>query len=424
MAVTPQLYGIEFESEAGQALLAAVAGSYGERLARIARVPQRVFGMVAPSAPGLTIIGAESAVEGLAAMTRLGTAGVGLTMAEALASCLGETVERLSAIERAGDVERTAALADVQARISPSVGNLCRRVAATNGVAIDEPFDWVAASDLASGRDILVPADWCLRRPVEGPQRMPNTALSTGVAAGASDEDAAVRAMLELVERDAVALWWIGGRRGRPVGLDTAAGVEAARLLERIRQGHSGRVSWLLDVMTDIGVPCIVAVSVAPDGCRFACGMAARLGVAEAARAAIFEMCQMELAYDIVELKRQQGGDNALNEVDRTHLARSCAIDAAACDLIHPAGAPHPASASGTESEQRPAFMRLQHALQAAGVDVALTALTRETFDVAVVAAVAPDLQRLPSDLITPRLEQVLSETGGGARWTNGIALL
>lgn len=423
MAASPHIFGIEFESEPGRALRDAVAQSHGERLARIASVPDRVFGIVPPAAPGVTVVGAESAVEGLPQIKRIGAAGVGLTMADALASCLGETVERLSTIEQSGDVERTATLSDVGAFVPASASALFRSVASSNGVSTATACDWVSASDLESGRGILIPADWCLRRASDGPLRMADTALSTGVAAGASEDDAGVRAMLELVERDAVALWWIGGRRGRPVGLDTAAGLESAMLLERIRQGASGRASWLIDITSDIDLPCIAAISVAADGRGFACGMAARTDTTAAARAAIFEMCQMELAYAIVDLKRRQAGDDALNDVDRTHLVRSQAIDAATCDLIHPAGVPRDRAAGLARGEQPP-FIRVQDALLTAGIEVALVGLTRPAFEVPVITAFAPDLQRMPSGITIPRLETAISETGGGARWTNGVALL
>lgn len=418
----PRMFGIDLGTAAGQALLASVAKSHGERLAAVARRTERVFGISSPHAPGLFVIGAESEVHGLPSVPRMGAAGAGLTMADALSSCLGETAERLSAIEQPGDVVRRDPLAALGQQALPQFGELCRAVLSDKSIERSAPVDWVSAAALHSGGEILVPADWCLRRAIEGPLLMPGTALSTGVAAGASDEDAAVRAMLELIERDAVALWWKGGRRGRVVGVDTAAGLAAAQMLHRARGAATGRGTWLLDITSDLGIPSIVAVSVGADGRGFACGMAARLSMEAAATAAVMELCQMELAYGVVALKRLQAGEDALNDADRVHLARAGGIDAASCALLHPIGAPRRGDAATNEME--PPFVTLQRMFAAAGVEVGLVSLTRPEFDIPVVVAIAPKLQRFPSNVVTDRLHAAVVETGGGRQWTGGVELL
>jgi YcaO cyclodehydratase, ATP-ad Mg2+-binding len=62
----------------------------------------------------------------------------------------------------------------------------------------------------------------------------PPLKLSTGCAAGVTVAAATLRALLELIERDAVALWWRGGRRGRAIGSDDEAGRAAAELLAQV----------------------------------------------------------------------------------------------------------------------------------------------------------------------------------------------
>ena len=49
----------------------------------------------------------------------------------------------------------------------------------------------------------------------------------------------------------------------------------AETLLTQLRQNASARRSWLLDITTDIGVPCVAAVSCAADGFGLALGLAA-----------------------------------------------------------------------------------------------------------------------------------------------------
>ncbi len=54
-----------------------------------------------------------------------------------------------------------------------------------------------------------------------------------------------------------------------------------------------------------------------------------------AARAAITEMCQLELADVVIATKRSERGDAAPNTQDRTHLRRAI-INADQCMLLQP----------------------------------------------------------------------------------------
>ena len=60
-------------------------------------------------------------------------------------------------------------------------------------------------------------------------------------------------------------------------------------LLAQLRQGASARRSWLLDITTEIGVPCVAAVSCMADGFGFAFGLAARPTLEAAARSAVWK---------------------------------------------------------------------------------------------------------------------------------------
>ena len=118
-------------------------------------------------------------------------------------------------------------------------------------------------------------------------------ANSTGCAAGADREDAVLRALLECIERDAVALWWYAGHQHPAIALDVMDQLQPRLcwwLMGRQRQTR------LLDVTTDIGVPVVVAFSFFQNGSAIAIGSAARLTRAEAALAALTEMIQTETA--------------------------------------------------------------------------------------------------------------------------------
>jgi ribosomal protein S12 methylthiotransferase accessory factor len=416
---------IDLGSDFGGALLAALAERYGDAMRQAARLPGRLFLLGSSSAPGLRFVGGEVDAKRAPVPTSLqgsfSLAGSGESLVDALASCVGEGVERLSQVEQPGDVVATLSAQEAAHRAMPAARNPIEGLLAVRPLPPGTLVSMVRGRAPGSDREVLLPADWCLRTQPQGPLAIPGAALSTGCAAGPSFEAAAARALLELVERDAASLWWIGGQQPRPLAENGAAMAEAVRLLGALRQDSRERTSWLLDITTDLEIPSVAAVSVDGDGRGLSCGLAARLTFEQAVRAAILEMCQMELALPIVEAKRRQRGEAALNEVDRRHLARA-SIDAGACGLLRPSGVPRresgqPAGDAGEE------LALLGAIFTACGLEPALVDLTRPGFGIPVVCARAPQLQLMPCDWATPRLQRMRERTGGGERWTGGVAL-
>lgn len=368
---------------------------------------ERLFQLEAPDAPGLVVFGAEVAPGRLAAtpgLGLLGVSGTGLTPLEALESCIGEGVELLSQVETPADL--------AQQRAEPPPGEAAAWPAAGPG--------WMPVRRLRDGATDWVPAGLCFRRPGASPP----WPLSIGCAAGPSADAAALHGLLELVERDAAALWWRGGRRPRPLALEHPALAGAAALLARLRQGHAARRSWLLDITTDLGVPAVAAVSVGADGAGFCCGLAARPGLAAACHAALQELCQMELALAVVAAKRAEGGDAALNARDRSHQARFSGIHAEGCALLHPLGQPAAPSLPVPEATAGEALARLVATLGARGLEPLLLPLTRPELGIPACRLLCPGLEVEPAATIGPRLAAMVAETGGGDCLTGGIPLM
>jgi len=237
------------------------------------------------------------------------------------------------------------------------------------------------------------------------------SAVSTGCAAGPTLEAATLAGLLELIERDAVALWWIGGRRGGAFGLDTLVRAQASELIHSIREGENSRISWLLDLTSDAGIPCVAALSASKEGRGFACGTAARLDVKDAMRAAILELCQSELGHHLIAAKRKVRGDSALNEVDRRKLERAQNLDARSWDLLYPMGfLENTLTTQSTESADSIRII-VEH-LQRIKVDPLLVDLTRPELQIPVARVVAPGLQPFPSSLATDRLMRVIANPG------------
>ncbi|MFO1112163.1 MAG: YcaO-like family protein [Bradyrhizobium sp.] len=382
----------------------------------------RIFELAAPDAPGLIAFGAEFDPAIADAMHRgsppVGVSGIGQTMQQAFQGCVGEGIEYLSQLQHAGDAlvqadddAPTTAL-DRPARELVTALKSRARVALT----------WHRAKSLSDGREVLLPADLCLRRPPAAQEFAPPWPLSIGSAAGTSRDGAALHGLLELIERDAASLWWQGGSRGRAVPPEVEASAQA--LLAELRAGvRAPRRSWLLDITTDIDIPAVAALSCGPDGFGFAFGLSARRTLQEAARSAVLELCQIELAQAVVEAKRRERGDAALNAGDRTHLQRATSVNADSCALLHPvSGKVEHLSIDGPDPQE--ALQGVVRRLAECGIETYALDLTRAQFGIPVARIMAPGLQAEPSTIVTSRLSGMIGQTGGGAAHTGGIPLI
>jgi ribosomal protein S12 methylthiotransferase accessory factor len=203
-------------------------------------------------------------------------AGKGTTPVHAETSALCEALERHSAMFQ-GDEEVVEAsfrsLGDKA--IHPNTSQLYHdrqfegreRWNATHEAFqfVCEPFDedavipWSPVWSLTQQRQRLMPTGMLYfgmpRRP--GPVMVLSD--SNGNAAGASLEDAVLQGLLELVERDSVAIWWYN--RIRRPAIDLSAFCDP--WIDDLRHTYTqiGREVWALDLTADLGVPVIVAVS-------------------------------------------------------------------------------------------------------------------------------------------------------------------
>jgi oxazoline/thiazoline synthase len=82
---------------------------------------------------------------------------------------------------------------------------------------------------------------------------------SNGCAAGNTLEEAIVQGFLELVERDAYAIWWYNRLRRPELDLGQFDDSYVRDLQNRLAQ--AGRGLWALDVTSDLGIPTFVAVT-------------------------------------------------------------------------------------------------------------------------------------------------------------------
>jgi ribosomal protein S12 methylthiotransferase accessory factor len=197
----------------------------------------------------------------------------------------------------------------------------------------------------------------------------------------------------------------------------------AGALLPRLRQNATGRRSWLLDITTDLGVPCVAAVSCSANGFGFAFGMAARPTLKAAARSAILEMCQLELALAVVEAKCRESGEAALNKRDQGHRRRATMIDADRCALLQPVPE-HRQHLTIDSTDPGVVLQIIGNRLEQLGIETFGLNLTRPQLAVPVARVIAPGLQPEPSEIIMQRLADMITRTGGGMQYTGGVALI
>ncbi|HEY8287698.1 MAG TPA: YcaO-like family protein [Acetobacteraceae bacterium] len=394
---------------------------------RAAATFTRLFRLSAVAAPGMTFFGAEVDPSGLpleqiAGLPLMSASGAGLSVRAAFEGCVGEGVELLSQCALAADDLGTIVLPAQAAGTDPSVAGMAERLLHAAGMDPATPIDWITGCRLSDTAAVPLPADLCLRRGSAG-RLPPGSPLSIGCAAGIFLSDAALHGLLELIERDAAALWWRGGARGRLIPLDSPATHRSLALLAAMRRGATGRRSWLLDITSDLRVPVIAAVSVDAAGTGFACGVAAHLTMGQAAEAAIRELSQMELAHEVVAAKRRESGDEALNNADRAHLRRARDLDAGTCVLLHPLppGEPVPDIATADPAD---AVHVLTRRLRDQGIETFLLDLTRPSFGIPVVRVICPELEREPSSLVGARLRAAIAHTGGVTDYARDIPLM
>jgi len=131
---------------------------------------------------------------------------------------------------------------------------------------IPEPFDeeaeidWVHAWSMTHETFRLLPAASCYY----GHPDACAVADPNGQGAGNTLDEAVLHAMLELVERDAVAIWWFNRVKRPPIdvgGVDDPF-VQAVRA----HAVQAGRELWALDLTADLGIPVFAAISRACEG--------------------------------------------------------------------------------------------------------------------------------------------------------------
>jgi ribosomal protein S12 methylthiotransferase accessory factor len=258
-------------------LISPVTGVVKE-IRRVPRGPEFLNSFVAGSNAAASEHGASHSLRSLRAGLRSANGGKGTTALNAEVSALCEALERHSGQFHGDERRIPGSFRSLGgAAVHPDSCQLYDRrqyegreawnAAHSLFQQVPDPFDedavidWTPVWSVTGGRHRLLPTAMLYYNAPQPPGPRPFRADSNGSAAGSSLEDAVLQGFLELVERDAVALWWYN--RTRRPGLDLASFAAGDPWTEEFTAVHAGlhREVWALDLTSDLGIPVVAAFS-------------------------------------------------------------------------------------------------------------------------------------------------------------------
>ncbi|RQR61186.1 bacteriocin biosynthesis cyclodehydratase [Burkholderia sp. Bp9126] len=326
--------------------------------------------------------------------------GKGRTDEQARASALCEALERFSSVYQGDEATVTgsmdALLADPACDAEPIHVNALQQFserqfdardtinALTRDVRKQVPprftardvIDWTPAWSLVSGKRHLVPLSYCYAEtPGSAQADVACVHNPNGCAAGSTLDEAILQGMLELIERDAVAIWWYN-QVPRP-GIDLAS-FEEPYFDALVREYETlGWRLWALDVTQDLSVPAVAALAENPANGRFSIGFGCHLDARIAVQRALTEVNQLlDLAAD------------APHPWDRDKLSETGFLYPAS-DVCLTTGSTWPPIDAATLPA---AIAHCVGKIAAAGMDVLVVDKTRPDIGLSVAQVIAPGL--------------------------------
>ncbi|MFV0457629.1 MAG: TOMM precursor leader peptide-binding protein [Actinomycetales bacterium] len=338
-------------------------------------------------------------VPGRRSVLRWDCGGKGATAAAARTSALCEALERTSSswhgderriLARYADLEEAIPARDLQLfgdeQFAGRTGWNSRHSAfqrVPEPVSDDDELEWTPAWPLDGGPRTLIPTGLCL---LGGPDAHRLAGDSNGCAAGSTLTDAVLQGLLEVIERDAVGIWWYNRLPQPDIDLD---GLREP-YLDDVRQVYHdlGRDLWALEVTSDLGIPVVAAVSRLRDAARESIifGFGAHLDPRVAVLRAVLEMNQFLATALTVDPEQWWDQDP-----DFARWMTTATLDA------HPYLAPHPQVPRVPDQipEPRqlgllPAVDAVRDRLEIAGLRAYLVDLTRADLGLPVVKVLVP----------------------------------
>jgi bacteriocin biosynthesis cyclodehydratase domain-containing protein len=347
--------------------------------------------------------------------------GKGVTETQARASGLGEALERYSGLHQGDEPRLHGSLRELGDRaLHPNAvmqfsdrqyrerdewnarrARFCR---------VPEPFDETAALDWSPLWSLThetmrhLPTAFCYYGAGAAEGNRWTIASSNGCAAGTTLEEAILQGFLELVERDAIGLWWYNRVRRPAVDLDTFDEPYFADI--RSEYARLSRDIWVLDVTTDLGIPSFAALSRRIDQPehRIVFGFGAHLDPRIGVLRALTEMNQC-LPWGSMDLTPDGYGDHA-DDMRRWQRIETLETQ----PHLVPADVPQHTAASyihQCSDDLRDDVRRCQGIIESRGLEMLVLDQTRADIGLPVVRVVVPGLRHFWARFAPGRLYDV-----------------
>jgi ribosomal protein S12 methylthiotransferase accessory factor len=350
-------------------------------------------------------------------------AGKGTTDAQAKVSGLCEGLERYSGVFRGDEPCRQARMHEL-GRLAIPLGDCllfserqyrerdARNATGSRYGFIPVPFDpeadldWSPVWSLTRQEVRYLPTAFCYYDYPQPEEQTVCIACSNGNAAGNTLEEAVLQGFLELVERDAVALWWYNRVRRPGVDLDSFGEPYLGRLRTFLHQ--RGREFWAIDLTTDLGIPVFVSICRRTDGLpeQILFGFGAHLEPRVALLRAVTEMNQM-LSSPVLVPESKELGDQVADPETAHWLATATTENQR---YLLPAAAPPRTAASYPRAwadDLTEDIRACQALVEQAGLEMLVLDQTRPEVGLPVAKVIVPGLRHFWARFAPGRLYDV-----------------
>lgn len=237
------------------------------------------------------------------------SSGKGTTDTQARASAICEALERYSGVFQGNEARVRSSKAELGARaLDPNECMLfsdrqfeerqnwnergLRFQVVPQPMPPNASIEWSAVYPLTGGDEAYLPTSYLYFGYPTEEDAFYAWADSNGNAAGATIEDALLQALLELIERDAVSIWWYNRLQMPGVDLSELGDAYVNDVVSFL--DDLGRDVWVLDLTHDLEIPTYAALTRRRAGAAedIVFGFGSHLSAKVAIRRAVTEMCQ------------------------------------------------------------------------------------------------------------------------------------
>ncbi|WP_028862614.1 TOMM precursor leader peptide-binding protein [Psychromonas aquimarina] len=231
--------------------------------------------------------------------------GKGIVAQQSQASALSEGIERLASQYQGDEVvlfsippenssdyilpQQLSPFTDRQYNNFAAEKNAEYQLYAAEKYDSDVPLHWTPVWSLTENKQRFVPLSYCYAHTPFEDQKF-SRFYHNGGAAGNTLEEAVLQGFLEIVERDAIAVWWYNKLQRPSVDYSNMSDELLSQLKHTLGDDWQ---YWAIDLTTDFNIPVIAAISQHKSEDKICFGFGCHLNPLIACQRAFTELCQI-----------------------------------------------------------------------------------------------------------------------------------